>query len=939
MTNTAKSINLLTVLCILILNCIINGTVIAQENDARELEEIIVTTERREINYQDLGGTAISFSGDDLKLQGILNLTDLAENVVGLEIGNNQGNVEVWIRGVGSSNNTELGDPAAATHYDGIYVPRPSGIGSAFFDIRTVEVNIGPQGTLRGRNATAGSVNIIPWHPGLDNFDLAFEVEGLGNYNQEMYTGVINLPILDNLATRFAIYKLQHDSYYNDVSPVNKIGAPEAEDNFGARWSVLYEPIDKLTVLFSADYMTEKGTGYTGTNFANPLGNNIDPYSIDDPRDVWMRGFEPIQDTRHQGAKLQFTYDLGFADLEYTAGARDLIYDYAAATPLGPDYTNAEFRYSSKGGASVTDNPDDNIVSMAEARDNFSRFQFITESLGITHEIRLVSPDDENFFYSLGLFHFIEKQHTFLGTTGDRSGFFQGVEFNQPNTDTESTSLYADMTWKFNDERTRFTTGLRYTDDHKERVGVNAQYGFLLFGFNKEDPNDNFDCCVGLRIGTEGFEFSGPDRQVMNPDLDGIGGVSPDEFIGFYLDGIKRFGARDTMDEFLYAFLDDKSVYSQFHDINLLDTLYPSITDMPCSDFDTSDGIICDEDGFYSSQSRIASLADGTTTNITPQDGEINDNFLDWRIRVEHDLTVDNMAYFLLATGHKSGGFNDNFDPATGISVLPTYDTEKVTMYEIGSKNEFDFFDIPTRLNASAFFYDYTNQVFTAILSVNQAANIADGLEAGDIESTDASLGVSYSFNAADSEIYGAQLEGQFLFENDFTVKWSFLWLEAQINKAQKIQDFRFQADIPEVQETEGKDLNRSIDGKRLPHTPEYQFNISLSQQFDVGSIGSVDYIVSAGWRDDQFKTIFNSQDYNPPETGPRQRLNDRVESYWTFDAGMGLNHLDSNLRLEAYINNITNEVRPAALIISQFDNTRFFTRPRTFGFRAKWQL
>jgi len=906
-----------------------------QEREANQLEEVIVTVERREVNYQDLGGTAISFSGDDLKLQGIQNLTDLSENIVGLEIGNNQGNVEVWIRGVGSSNNTELGDPAAATHYDGVYVPRPSGIGSAFFDIRSVEVNIGPQGTLRGRNATAGSVNIIPWGAGLDSFDLAFEVE-MGNYNQRMFNGVINVPLTDKLAARLAVYKLDHDSYYNDVSPVQEIGVAEAEDNFGARFSVTYEPLDDLQVLFTADFMTEQGTGYTGTNFANPLGNDIDPDSIKDPRDVYARGFEPIQDTRHQGLKLQLTYNLGFADLQYTAGLRDLIYDYAASTPLGPDYPGAANRLSVSGGASVTDNADDNIVGLLEARDNFSRFQFITESLAVTHELRLVSPDDEDFYYSAGIFHFTEKQHTFLGTTGDRSGFFQGIEFNQPNTDTESTSIYTDMTWEFNDQRTRLTAGLRYTDDHKERIGVNAQYGFLLFGYDTVNASQPFSCCVGVRVGTEGFEFSGSDRTIYDPDVSGDGLISSDEFIGFYLNGVEKFGARDTIDELLYAMLDDKSVFSNDHDISNLDMLYPTLNEMPCTDYNSADGIICNEDGFYDGdKSRIASLDSGSTTNITPQDGSIDDSFIDWRFRIEQDLDDDHMAYLLIATGHKSGGFNDNFDDSTGVDVAPIYGTEKITMFELGSKNEFELWNIPSRLNGSAFLYDYTDQVFTAILSVNQASTFADGDEVAAIPPSDAALGVSFSFNAADSEIYGLQLEGQFLFPYDVTLKWSALWLEAHINESREIQDFRFQADIPESKDDA---VFRSINGKVLPHTPNYQFNASISQQFDF-EYGSIDYIVSAGWRDDQYKTIFNSEDYNPPNGVPRLRLNDEVQAYWTFDAGMGFNYLDSSLRFEAYVNNITDSVRPAAIIITQFDNTRFFTRPRTFGMRAKWQL
>ena len=128
--------------------------------------------------------------------------------------------MEVWIRGVGSSNNTELGDPAAATHLDGVYLPRTAGIGSAFFDIGRVEVNVGPQGTLRGRNATAGSVNIIPWRPGIGRRELALEVE-TGDYESRVYRGTVNLPLGDNAAVRLAGYSLQHDSYYNDVGPLD----------------------------------------------------------------------------------------------------------------------------------------------------------------------------------------------------------------------------------------------------------------------------------------------------------------------------------------------------------------------------------------------------------------------------------------------------------------------------------------------------------------------------------------------------------------------------------------------------------------------------------------------------------------------------------------------------------------------------------------------
>ena len=71
------------------------------------VDEVIVTVERREQSLQDYAGTAAQISGDDLKKLGITNMTDLDGAIPGLNITNNSGNIEVWIRGVGSSNNTE----------------------------------------------------------------------------------------------------------------------------------------------------------------------------------------------------------------------------------------------------------------------------------------------------------------------------------------------------------------------------------------------------------------------------------------------------------------------------------------------------------------------------------------------------------------------------------------------------------------------------------------------------------------------------------------------------------------------------------------------------------------------------------------------------------------------------------------------------------------
>ena len=866
------------------------ATAAGEENAADEgyIEEVIVTVERREQNLQDLGVTAYSFQGEDLKMQGVQDLTDLSELAPGLEIGNKGGNVEVWIRGVGSSNNTELGDPAAATHLDGVYIPRTSGIGSAFFDIARVEVNVGPQGTLRGRNATAGSVNIIPWRPGIGRRELSLEVEA-GDYDQRVYRGTVNLPLGDKAAVRFAGYSLEHDSYYNDVGPLD-LGTAEAADNRGYRLQLLIDATDRLSILLAGDLVRERGTGYTGTNYANPLGNGVLPGDIGDPRDVYARAFAPELDTKHWGVKLEVSYDFDWATLEYTASRRDLLYDYDAVTPLAPDWRGVA----------------DTLQPVDEVFDDWSRFQFITDSESDIHELRLVG-DSEKWTWTAGLFWFQEEQYTFLGSVGDRGLFFQGTEFNQPDTDSESGSIYGDFTYHFTD-LTRITVGLRYSDEEKSRVGVNARYAFALGG-------RGFSCCGGVRIGTEGFRFAARDRTIFDVDTDGSGDVSDQEYLAFYYDGIAQFGVRDNV-EAIFANGTYGGGAAQGDKVACVDTL-------------NQDDFFCPPDGLYSFVAII-----NPNSSITPQFGEMKNNFLDWRARIERDFGPDALGYFMVSTGHKSGGFNDTFSADTGLPVAPTYDEEQVVVYELGWKSEFELGSVPTRFNASGFYYDYTDQVFTSLLSVEQALDFtAGGVTLIDPSETGSgSLVVTFNYNAADSEIYGIQLDGGFQLPMGFSFNWTALWLEAQIKNALPIQDFRFQADVaPE------EAVFRSIDGRRLPHTPRFQFNGSISQLFAV-PWGTLDYVVSFGWRDDQFRTIFNSKDFLQPNN-PRLRLNDEVKGFWSVDAGIGFSHNNGRFRVEGFVSNVTGDVHEAAQIITQFDNTRFFTRPRLAGMRMSYRF
>jgi iron complex outermembrane recepter protein len=900
------------------------GAAFAQESPAAPAEEeesrqdvVVITVDRREQSLQDYAGTAAAISGEDLKLLGLQDFNDLDGKIAGLSVSNNQGNIEVYIRGVGSSNNTELGDPAAATHLNGVYVPRPSGFGAAFFDIQRVEVNIGPQGTLRGRNATAGSVDIIPWKPGIGTTDGMIE-GSIGNYNEWRLEGVANIAVTDNSAFRIAGFAMEHDSYLENVTPrstelglsvptseAEGVGVAEAADDFGFRASYLIEPLEDFTVTLTYDQIQQKGSGYTGVNFANPLGNGVRPEDIDNPREVIGRAFTPREDTEHWGFKGHVEYDGDGINAEYIGSIRDLVYDYEFVTPAGPYYDGV---FDTLGPLDI---------------DNFSRVRFITDSESTVHEARVFSEEDARLMWSAGAFYFTEAQRTFLGTTGDRNPFFTGVEFNQ-TTDTESFSVYGDATFNVTD-KFRVTGGIRHTDDSKERFGVNARYQFIIGG-------GNFSCCFGTGHGTEGFQFAGLDRTIFNPDADGNGTLSDPEVLAFFFNGVRSFGARDGLDD----------IYG--NGVVLGDAL-PA--DHPlCQGFAFTGQ--CFNTFVPALDGRISFAVLGGNA-IALQNGSLDNDFVDWRLRTEYDLTDDNLVYALVSTGNKSGGFNDNIPGTEGFglaspagsapaafdtdTLAPTYDPETLTLFEIGSKNSFEIGGMPAVLNASAFYYDYKDLQLFTLLSTAQVLQF-EGIELTPDQL--AQLGgqvVGFNFNASDAEIFGAQLEGELDLPNQWTLKGTLLLMPtAKVVNSVLVQDARFQADVDPV-----NSVNRSIEGNRLPRTPEIQLNGSVSKVIDT-DFGSFDGIVSFGYRSSQHLTIFNGIDYANP-TNPSLRLDDEVDGYWTFDAGAGFTPDNGNWRLEVYAANLTDVTEPQGLIITQFDNTRFFNRPRTFGARVRVQF
>jgi len=794
--------------------------------DPSELEVVKVTVDRREKNIQSYAGSASAFSQEDLQRVGVNSVRDMGAVSPSVEIGTQEGNTEIFIRGVGSTNNTELGDPSSATHVDGIYIPRPRGVGSMFFDLERVEVNRGPQGTIRGRNATAGSINMITAKPKLSLWEASGEMQ-IGNYSQRLATAMVNIPVGDKLALRLAAFGETHDPFFKNAGPVKTIAAGESADNLAYRASAKWAPLSNLTVLAGADFTQENGTGFSGSNFNGALKAGILPSEIPDPRAVVYRGPQGTQRMQHWGVHTDITADLGPVSLNYLGSYRHLKY------------------FQNTGGNAGVAYPGQIVTNMQ--LDNWSTSYWDSASQSQVHELRVYTPDSLRFRGTAGVFVFHEKQQVILYSVADNTYGYAGNEYNEPNIKGDSQAAYLDGTYDFL-KWLRGTAGLRFTHETKSRTD-----GFGGgFGVSNANANGPF------RFGTEGFQPALGNRTIY-PAL----GSNPNP-VDVFMNGITRTGGRDTLE-----------------------------------------GIL---------QSGV-----GMIGSVTPQYGTYSDNFLDFRLGTDADLKPGHMVYVNLATGHNSGGFNDQVSVPDGMGgmtpVAPTYKPERLYSIEVGSKNE--FMDKKLRVNASAFLYLYRDQIFQIIQQTTPP-------DPNDPMSTGGSTALRV--NAGKSHILGLEFDGAYRLPYGFVISASGTVLDARFDEG-RIFDNRV-AYGP----TNGPNDKVNVSGKILPRAPRVTVNYSLAQNIKV-PFGWFDWIVSAQTRSQYFMTVFNGEGVDS-QGNVNPNLSDVVPRYTRVDLGAGYSRPDGKWRLGASVSNLTNATYMTTFINTPDLNLRYFNSPRQMGVR-----
>jgi iron complex outermembrane recepter protein len=221
-----------------------------------EIEEITVTAQKREQSAQDVPVTLQAYSADQLRELGAVSASDLAKFTPGLNVaGGSAGQTLLFaIRGVVQEDLSGTTESPVAVYADEGYISTPFASHIGLFDLDHVEVLKGPQGTLFGRNATGGVVNIFSKLP-TDTYEGYSEV-GYGSYNDKRFEGAFGGPITDQLKFRIAAAYEKNSGWVTNTSPTG--GDLGGDDAMSVRGHLEYKPTDDIDVLLTGYFSDEQ---------------------------------------------------------------------------------------------------------------------------------------------------------------------------------------------------------------------------------------------------------------------------------------------------------------------------------------------------------------------------------------------------------------------------------------------------------------------------------------------------------------------------------------------------------------------------------------------------------------------------------------------------------------------------------------------------------
>ncbi|USA42220.1 TonB-dependent receptor [Spongiibacter taiwanensis] len=427
-----------------------------QKRSNRLLEEVTVTAQKREEDSQDVPIAIQAFSGEKLDAFNIEDTADLQKITPGLTFTYTYGYTLIYLRGVGSDAFLPNADPSVATYIDGINIPASQGKQDALGPVKRVEVLKGPQGTLFGRNATAGAISIVTEDPPID--EIVGNIKATrGNYDSQEYQAYLGLPLFDGAGITLAAFSDTHENYGTNFS--NGEPRPWREDfSEGGR------------VKFKWDFLEDFSLTLIGS-YVNQFNGNSLVQENTRPSPILCAGCET--DTADRDT-----------DTNYEGGNATINTMYGTIFEWRPGPVDVKFIYSDQ--LADVDWGQYDYDSTDEDRSGFFTYDQYNDQQ--TYELQILSnadtPLSENLEWVAGyyrleaeggfgrLFFFLNNGLAtgllpgsitgLLGDSGSRAVLESGGLLT-----TESDALYFQGTWRFNEEWA-MTLGARYQEETRE---------------------------------------------------------------------------------------------------------------------------------------------------------------------------------------------------------------------------------------------------------------------------------------------------------------------------------------------------------------------------------------------------------------------------------------------------------------------------------------
>ena len=429
----------------------------AESSAADTLQTVVVTAQKREENLERVPLAVSALNGDELQGRGYQSLLDMIGVVPNLSVVYNTGVLYISIRGIVAQDALPGADPAVASHLNCIYLATHEDVGTSFYDVSRVEVLKGPQGTLFGRNAVGGAINIITNQP-TDKFEVSAAVSA-GNYNSLYTREILSGQVMDKVNARLAIATDNHSGYSLNLYDGRFYDNQNAAS---ARLTVAVNPTDDLAFITYADYHRERDGNYPShlggiVNLAFPLqgvlaggqaiplgpdGLAINPQLLDDYS-------IPINRRKSWGIAEDFHWKLNeYLTLKSLTGYRDF------NGLLGTNFQGTTWPFPS-------DYPNYNYIQFSTARQLSEELQLVASTPKLNGVFGLYYLDNwiNNGGYSFGLTPAPMGIPLTAGGNVDKPAYAAFAQATYQFTDSFGATLGLRYSWEKSSVNTRWTSG------------------------------------------------------------------------------------------------------------------------------------------------------------------------------------------------------------------------------------------------------------------------------------------------------------------------------------------------------------------------------------------------------------------------------------------------------------------------------------------------